>query len=478
MARTTRSKASASAASTKKSASTATSDNSSSTSRYALPAESTNPPKLFILPTKVSRDAKIVSLLNPRSATPARYLVCPETGTHEFTSIDAPKSTPRSWLIQCSHTDEVCEKTADDGAELGAYITKGANLYVATPIDPIFLLLPALSEPSNNNGAERRLFVASEEYFTYFEKFPEIWPHFNKMLRCGSTLKLLESRMAAVCDTVPVGDEVQFRFNMDKFFSVVLAKARKMSEQPLPKSVEDKFVTKVLEAPVMGMKREAIAAESASQPPQTQASQPESSTPTRASEAFTPKVEPADSQSSASTADTTRSLTSEASTAATSVPEESATQLMPSMQASEEIIKLQRLRTAFDFICARYVAPSHAAALRLKLSGLTTGATATEVAIVEAEEAAAAQVDFGPLDAYLARITQLRQEAAEARAAAGDYSRKRGLDEGERADREERKRRKEEEERRRRAGESRGVRDLRKVNTVGMRKMSDFFKKK
>ena len=77
-------------------------------------------------------------------------------------------------------------------------------------------------------------------------------------------------------------------------------------------------------------------------------------------------------------------------------------------------------------------------------------------------------------------MARLRQEAQAARSAGGDYSsRKRGADgDGEGEERAEIKRRKEEEEKRKKAGLSRGVRDLQKVNTAGMKKMSDFFKKK
>ncbi|RYC55362.1 hypothetical protein CHU98_g10847, partial [Xylaria longipes] len=60
----------------------------------------------------------------------------------------------------------------------------------------------------------------------------------------------------------------------------------------------------------------------------------------------------------------------------------------------------------------------------------------------------------------------------------GDYARKRVLDDEEVADRAEKKRKKEEDDKRKKTGESRGVRNLKKVNTAGMKKMSDFFKKK
>ena len=86
-------------------------------------------------------------------------------------------------------------------------------------------------------------------------------------------------------------------------------------------------------------------------------------------------------------------------------------------------------------------------------------------------------IDFKPLDEYLARVAQLRQEAAASRNM-GDYSRKRVLDDEEIMEREEKKRKKDEEEKRKKAGESMGVRALKKVNTQGMKKMSDFFKKK
>ncbi|KAJ6166653.1 hypothetical protein N7470_002100 [Penicillium chermesinum] len=59
-----------------------------------------------------------------------------------------------------------------------------------------------------------------------------------------------------------------------------------------------------------------------------------------------------------------------------------------------------------------------------------------------------------------------------------DFTRKRGLDDEEVEARAEKKRKKEEEEKKAKASESRSVKNLKKVNTTGMKKMSDFFKKK
>ncbi|KAI2633006.1 hypothetical protein GGS26DRAFT_554953 [Hypomontagnella submonticulosa] len=460
MARTTRSKASSSSGTKSDSKSTTPSNTNS---KYTLSAESSNPPKLFILPTKATKDARIVSLLNPRYAKPTRYLVCPETGIYEFTRIAAPKSNPRSWLIECGNTGNIEQKSSEDSAELSAYVTKGADLYVATPVDPIFLLLPAFADQSGTVKDGKRMFVSSDDHL---DSIRDASPHLAEILRWGKVRTLLESRMVAMCDTAEAGDETMFRFSEDKLLAEILGKAQKMCHQPLPKSMEDKFVTKALEAPVVGVRREDTTLSSVTQETQTQApAQPETSMPT--SEASTPKVE-SESQSSVSSTETAESLTSEASTAATSVvtTEESTTtittttELLPTLHASPEVIKLQRLRTAFNFICSCYIAPAQAAQLSARLTSQTP-----------------ALVDFTPLDSYIEEITKLRQEAAATRSM-GDYSRKRALDDEELADRAEKKRKKDEEEKRKKAGESRGVRDLKKVNTVGMRKMSDFFKKK
>ncbi|XXG95689.1 hypothetical protein Hte_001958 [Hypoxylon texense] len=459
MARTTRSKASASAA--EKSDSKAKSTASSNTqSRYTLPTKPTKPPIVFVLPKKATKDARIVSLFNPRCQTPTRYLVCPETGIYEFTSIAAPKTTPRSWFIECGNVDDVEPKKSDDSTEFRAYVTNGAELYVATPIDPMFLLLAAFEDESATTKDGKRMFVSMDDHL---DSVRDKSPHLSEILRWGKIRTLLESRMAAVCDTAEAGDETMFRFNEDKLLAEMLAKARNICEHGLPQSLEDKYVTKKLEAPIVGVKRETTTSSTTREQTQTEV---ETSTP--ASGASTPKVESADSQSSVSSTETTTTSASEASTAATSITEESTaivtntttTELLPALHASEDVVKLQRLRGALQFMCAKYLSQAHAAQLFRKLK--TQGSPA---------------VDFAPLDAYLEKLNTLRQEAAASRSAA-DYSRKRPLDDDEIAERAEKKRKKDEAEKRKKAGESRAVRDLKKVSTTGMKKMSDFFKKK
>jgi hypothetical protein len=470
----------------------------SSESQYTLSPASSNPPKIFILPTKATTEARVVSLLNPRLARPTRYLVCPETGFYEFTKIAAPKSTPRSWLIQCNAEKEVekGEKAApssdvatkkqtekeeqkkgeDDNDEYGAYITKGADLYIATPVDPVFLLLPALTgeaasssdeDSSRSRDEKKQLFLSLDDHLDSITQSAS--PHLAEIMRrwCGygagssaatpTPLRaLLEARADAVCDVVPAGDETMYRVSEPRVLGELLTKARQTAAAALPRSMEERFVTKVLEAPVLGVKRvPGGGAESGASTP----------------------AAPVESQSSVSSTETAATGVSDASTAATSVTEESQQkdepelELKPAIVASPEAVALQRLRITFSYLLSSYVSPSLATRLRTLLESPDVDDAK------KLKKALAEPIDFKPLDDYLAQLTQVRREAAASRST-GDFSRKRTTDEEEIAGRAEKKRKKEEEEKRKKAGQSRGVKNLGKVNTTGMKKMSDFFKKK
>ncbi|WYZ35548.1 hypothetical protein EsH8_X_000195 [Colletotrichum jinshuiense] len=409
------------------------SSNASSTAKYTLPEESSNAPTLFIIPQKATKEARIVSLPNPRYSKPTRYLLCPDTGIYEFTKITAPKTTPRSWMIETS-AGTLEESDSKDGSPSEAQVTNGADLFVGTPIDPLFLLVPGLFGPANAKPSEtKRLFLSSDDHFDAVSTSSS---HMAEALRCPKTRALLESRMEAVCDTVDAGDEKMYRLSEKKLVLQILSKARSMTSNSLPASMEERFVKKTLEAPLQFQKSQAA--------------------PVEAKET----AESGESQSSVATADSATTAVSDASTAATSVKGEAAEETVVSAtQASDEVASLQRLRIAFGFICSSYVAPGMASTLKELLVDKETSA-----------------VDFSPLDEYLVRLTKLRAEAASSRSMA-DYSRKRMLDEEEEEARAEKKR-KLEEEKKKKATQSRGVKALEKVNTRGMKKMSDFFKKK
>jgi hypothetical protein len=415
-----------------------------SPSVYTLPAESDNPPKLFILPKAATPSARIVTLQHPRYHKPTRYLVCPEAGFFEFTNISPPRSTPRSWLVTTGTANN-----DDTIIQPPAQITQSPSLYLATPYDPLFLLLPALFNTPTTTD-QKRMFLSLEDHL---DATPDPSKHLSEILSTSpASRRLIEARLAAVCDAVQAGDEDMYRVNEGKVLREVWGKARRMvvdgdcgNEGKLPGSMEERFVRRELEAPVLGV-RVARGGNG------TAGSGSGSGSATPSGE------ESAESQSSVSSVETSASSASEvsaASTAATSVAGDE--DVASAMTASEEVVRLQRLRVAFNFICSSYVAPAIAELLKKRL------AKATDL------------VDFKPLDEYLERLAKLRQEASAARST--DYSRKRAADEEE-DERAGKRRKKEAEEKAKKANMSRGVKELMKVNTSGMRKMSDFFKKK
>lgn len=321
-------------------------------------------------------------------------------------------------------------------------------MFVATSIDPLFLIIPALvPKASREDGEKKRLFLLSDDYF---DKLPEDASHLSELLRCERTRKRFENRLAAVCDSVDAGDESMFRINEQKLAGVIWDKAKRLGQSgSLPASIEEKFVTKALEAPLLFQRREMTSVNGAA------------SVAAADSTATTPKPESVDSQLSLATEDSNVSAMSQVSTAATSVVEDipSNTEVSSSTSASPQIVQLQRLRVAFDFICATYL-PDHLAEM-LKQASLVKEATS---------------VDFAPLDLFIQKLDKLRAEAMAARSVS-DYSRKRAYDEEEDEARAEKKR-KLEEEKKRKATQSRGVKQLEKVNTTGMKKLSAFFTKK
>ncbi|CAK7239374.1 MAG: hypothetical protein STHCBS139747_000804 [Sporothrix thermara] len=503
--------------------STDSSTTAASSRIYSLEAESANPPRLFVLPKKASANARIVTLPHPRYASkPTRYLVCPETGVYEFTQITPPKAEPRSWLITGAGAGPDDRKVEDeetaaggggggggaaaaaaaqvaDKAAFAAQTTQDADLFVATAVDPLFLVLPALvAEPSFTSGSDspprhtrsrsgsplptgraatRRMFLTADDHF---DALPQAGgSHLAQLLRHEPAVRdLFTKRMAIACDTVAAGDETMYRLNEDKVLLALVGKAQRTSQSgQLPASLEEKFVVRALEAPVQSRRSTAgvVATVAATTTTTTTTTATTATTATNGSS--TPLSVAGSTDSVESQAATTASFVSEASTAATSVitiadddddnnnnnkNDEAAVQA--AMTAPDEVVALQRLRVAFQFICSRYVPPALTAALTAKL----------------AQGSSSSGIDFAPLDAYLAKLAKMRQETALARAAALDYAggRKRGLEDEDEDDRAEKKRKQQEEEKRKKANESRGVRDLKKVNVSGMKKLSEFFKKK
>lgn len=439
----------------------------SSVPKFLLKPESSNPPKVFILPRDATPEARIITFENPRTSLETRYLYCPEKGFYEYTKVAEPRATPRSWLLAPCEASEADRKrrngevytSNDDGDYIPSkgYVTKTAEMFITTPIDPLFLVLPALAPASSSQTSDsvKRLFLASDDYLDIMVSKS---PHFRTLLHTSSTQKRIETRMRAVCDTVEAGDETMYRLNETKLLEELLQKARRMVEHGLPPSMEEKLIVKTLETPMLNLKREesfVLGGVGEGEAPST-------------SGMATPSTDCLDSQTTTSSTDTLATSTSFASTAATSISEADgaaeASRAAPdvaAITAPPGIPELLRLRTALNFITATYL-PAHL--------------QDTLQALLQSTSPSSLTVDFAPLDAHLSYLAGLRQQVLASRAL-GDYSRKRSLHEDEEA-RADKKRKKEEEEKRRRAGESRGVRELKKVNVKGMKKMSDFFARK
>ncbi|KAG6288536.1 hypothetical protein E4U09_005501 [Claviceps aff. purpurea] len=416
-------------------------------SQYTLESRQGPPQHVFILPKAATSEARVVTLPHPRSGRPSRYLFCPKSGIYEFTKFSAPKHAPKSWLIELRPGSDENVLDGEKGPPRTEVISNGA-MYVATRIDPLFLVLPALVDVKieKKSDEKKRLFLCSDDHF---DKLPQQDSHFSDMLRCDAIRTLIESRMEVICDTVDAGDEKMFRLSEKKLLTTIIEKAKQMGEGGLPPSMEEKFVTKALEAPVLLSRNVAMP----SQPQSKAEDAADSGHSTPGKESSTSLTTPVTESDS--------SLESHASTAATPFVDEADGVDIASaaLQASPDVIALQRLRVAFDFLCSRYIPSAAAELLRTQLT--------------QVEESS---VDFAPLEKYMASLAERRAEAVAASSVA-NYSSKRPRDEEQDELRQEKKR-KLEEEKKRKANQSRGVRDLKKVNTSGMMKLSHFFKAK
>ena len=389
--------------------------------------------KQFILPKNTCPDARFLLLRHPRKDARTRFLFCPQTGLYDFTTIATSSADPRSVLYTPNHAQSPAQapRQSEEPKTPEAYISKDAALYIATPFDVSFLLLNILL-PSSSQST-KALFQPLDDLL---EASLDGEKHWRYLVTHGRAI--LEAAAERVCDTLEAGDEKMYRVNEDKILDLVIQKAQQAIAKGLPKSLEEKFVTRALEAPVLSLKREESSISIASEGGSIAAPSDD------VAEGF-------DSQSTtaSSAASAVFSEACSTSTEMTTVEDTTPT----------DVKHLQRLRTAFNFITSSFVSTHIAEQLQEKLASNKTA------------------IDFTPLETHLKHLAALRADAVASRSLS-DFSRKRGLDDDEEMmeSRAEKKRKQEEEEKRQKAGVSRGVRDLKKVNVTGMKKMSAFFK--
>lgn len=402
----------------------------------ALPPSVSNAPKLFVLPKDTSKDTRIVTLDNPATGTPSRYLFCVEKGFYEFTRIAAPKKACKSWLIT-SEGDDVEEKEGEEeGLQLGSgYVSKSPDLFIATPVDILFLILPALAPKTAKETKQH--FLCLDDHL---DTLSSSSPHWKGLLKQFPKLKeRVEKRMQAICDTVDAGDETMYRLSQEKLLGILVKKAERMSAGTLPASLEEKFIKTALEVPIMNIKCE-----------DSGLSEISTTTSIVLEDAATP------STTTESQLSVTTSLDSQ--TTATTVSDSEAPS-KPALATPPEIPHLLRLRTSFTYLTATYLPPT----LRTHLTSLLSVSTTP---------------DFAPLATHLAALAALKAEAFSLRSISDNISHKRNFEEDDEriAEREEKKRKKDEDEKKKKS-ESRAVKQLKKVDTSGMKKLSSFFTK-
>ena len=417
--------------------------------------EESLPLKLFILPKNTSPAARFLLLKHPNEGTKKRFYFCPSNGLFEFKKLDSYTTDPRSILFTGSNTDfppDVLEapehpklrhkERLEDGSQkpieiidgAGGYVNKAAEMFVATPFDLVFILIPLLS----SSGSSSKLTVGKvlfQQLDDVLDNCLEDDEHLRYILEEGRPM--LEIAAATICDTVEAGDERLFRLSQDRLFRTILDRAQNAIKRGLPASMEEKFVRRALEKPILSIKREDTSFSD--------------TTEVFGIDNLGGSFGVGDSQCS-TIASAASAVASEASPATTFARNEN--EAIP-----DEIIRLQRLRTAFSFITASY--------LPNDLADRFTDLLSSEQGLV----------DFVPLETYLSQLATLRADALASRALSG-FGQKRGLEDEDASEvRAEKKRKQEEDEKRKKAGESRGVRDLKKVDVSGMKKMSAFFTK-
>ena len=412
------------------------STSASSTTVDKLKSVPGEPLRLVIAPKNLSSSARFISLATPTDASPKRYLFCPTAGVFELTKVDVPKHDPRSILFAPDESAEVTRRP-QAGAVSNGYINKTTEYMTATPYDLCFAFLGIVADSGKSN-----LFQSLDDFLDSAHEIADLGYIVQK------SRDLAESAIDAVCDSIEAGDEKLYRYSQEKTLKLLATKAKRACENGLPASLEDKFVTRALETPMLSVRREESTISIVKT--ESQDSTESTGTPTP-SESF-------DTQSSAASAAPSVVFSEVSATSTVTTASK-----VPHDTVPEDIRSLQRLLVAFKFIIAAYLSPTLASALLNLLQS----------------PASPASIDFTPLTTHLSHLTKLRAEAA-ASADLSSFTRKRGTleDDEEVEARVEKRRKLEDEEKRKKLSISQGVKNLAKVDVKGMKKMSAFFQPK
>lgn len=398
------------------------------------------PRKIFVLPSNISSNARFLSLAAPTNGKIHRYLFCPEKGLFAITQLEQKDVASRSilftpnWNIQPE--THALPNTGDkfnppfENIDFAGDIKSSAEIFVATYFDPIFVLLPLLDDTHKNGRVDtgKGLFRSLEDLIDDAISDDN---HLRHVITNETFRPTILTAMDKICDFAIAAGEKMYRLNLDKLSSYILSRARSVVRHGLPSSVEKRFVCQAIDAPMLSARRDgnSASAEKQSLIPEEQLSET--------------------NEPNSSGKDVKESMILDFNSAANM-----------GSNASEELYHLQRFRVALSYIRTTFLSPDLAAKL-------ASGVDDPE-----------GMPDFKPLNEYLDRLARLRSETLATRSMSDFRKRKNDEDDEAAMGRAEKKRILEEEEKRKRSQESRGVRDLKKADISGMKKMSHFFTKK
>ncbi|RVD86378.1 uncharacterized protein DFL_004657 [Arthrobotrys flagrans] len=213
-------------------------------------------PRVFILPNSDDNNT-ILTFEHPNTNIPTRYLIHHPTSSsspsdqstpfiYEILKVSNPPHAPRSWLVTpdvppLSLPDSNSSKEEEERDDKLSLIIKDAHLYLTTPLDPLYLLLPHLSSQKTSCN------------FLSFDDLLESHPESTKWTKLLSlhpnSSQILQSRLLSICDTVSAGGvEQMFRLNLEKLHTLLISRVEAVAKA-LPSSLT-KHISRKLSKPI------------------------------------------------------------------------------------------------------------------------------------------------------------------------------------------------------------------------------------
>lgn len=397
-----------------KSASAEDASTSRTTTKKSLEtAEDTH--RVCVLPKVVSDNAEIIYMPHPSTSAPAAFLFVPKDGRiHELTKVSVPRKTARSWLIAGDENHEEDTKEPAHPLQKG-YLIEDADMLIATPFDPLFFLATLLATSRNKDKNSFRLVD------DYWEMLSGQSRTFARLVRNELFAKTLLKRLEAISDVQDIGDEKVYRPSQLGMARIMAKKAGRMIGYDVwPVSMDENLVKKELEIPLLQRQHEVDAEQDQECQTENNGNQTGSAKVTRKPKQHN-DIDPA-------------------------------------------VLDRMRMRKALDYLLSAYIPTPLRNDIEL-LFHQDELKSSTDL------------LDLTVLNDHLEKVKQAKNEAVALRALSDNISRKRGLDDEETTDARAEKKRKKDEEEMKKKNESRALKNLKKVDTSGMKKMSSFFTK-